>query len=234
MTDNINSAILAIMHEVSYVQKEKSKDVNYTLKTENAVIQALRPAMLKFGVFMYPVKVHDIQQNTFEAGKFKNVWNRLVCVHTFRFQHAESGTFIDVEVLGDGADTGDKAGNKSMTTAKKYALLETFLLETGDDPDTTPSPTNTKNKAAGLQQEPTTPARVWTLQQKQAIVDAKCAEHINQAKAMLDLSVLKENSGLTIVTSWARHYRAARDEGKEKVEAAQVANEAYIKAKAGK
>jgi hypothetical protein len=144
MSTNINTAILEIMGEVSYVQKERSKDVKYTLKTENAVIQALRPAMLKHGVFMYPVGVHDIQQNQFEAGQYKNVWNRLVCVHVYRFQHAESDTHIDVEVLGDGADTGDKAGNKSMTTSKKYALLQTFLLETGDDPDTSPSPEETK------------------------------------------------------------------------------------------
>jgi hypothetical protein len=145
---NIHSAILAIMNEVSYVQKERSKDVNYTLKTENAVIQALRPALLNHGVFVYPVGVRDIQQNQFEAGKYKNVWNRLVCIHVFRFVHAESETFVDVEVLGDGADTGDKAGNKSMTTAKKYALLQTFLLETGDDPDLTQSPKDTKKQAS--------------------------------------------------------------------------------------
>lgn len=148
MTENIHTAMLAIMSEVSYVQKERSEDVNYTLKTENAVIQAIRPAMLNHGVYMYPVGVKEIEHSEFEAGKYKNIWNRVVAIHVYRFIHAVSETYIDVEVLGDGADTGDKAGNKSMTTSKKYALLEAFLLETGDDPDQTPSSemTRTKNK----------------------------------------------------------------------------------------
>ena len=145
MTDTIHTAMLAIMNEVSYIQKERSKDVNYTLKTENAVIQAIRPAMLKHGVYMYPVGVKDASHSQFEAGKYKNIWNRIVATHVYRFVHAESDTHIDVEVLGDGADTGDKAGNKSMTTSKKYALLEAFLLETGDDPDTTPSSEMTRS-----------------------------------------------------------------------------------------
>jgi len=139
MTENIHTAMLAIMNEVGYVQKEKSKDVKYSLKTENSVIQAIRPAMLKHGVYMYPAGVKDAAHSQFEAGQYKNIWNRIVATHVYRFVHAESATSIDVEVLGDGADTGDKAGNKSMTTSKKYALLEAFLLETGDDPDTTPS-----------------------------------------------------------------------------------------------
>ena len=44
-----------------------------------------------------------------------------------------------VKVLGDGADTGDKASYKAMTGAMKYALRQTFVIETGDDPDDTPS-----------------------------------------------------------------------------------------------
>jgi hypothetical protein len=140
MAENIHQAILEVMKEVEYVQKERSKGVNYTLKTENAVISAVRPAMVKHGIVMYPVQVDDLHHSSFEAGKYDNHWNRLVAVHTYRFEHAPSGTHIDVAVIGDGADTGDKAGNKSMTTSKKYALLETFLLETGDDPDTAPSP----------------------------------------------------------------------------------------------
>ena len=85
-----------------------------------------------------------------------------------------------------------------------------------------------------VERQPETPTRVWTLQQKQAIVDAGYAENPINAKAMLDLSVLKENSGTTIITSWAKHYRAARDEGNGTIEAAQIANEAYTKVKAGK
>ena len=43
--------------------------------------------------------------------------------------------YIDVTAPGEGADSGDKSGNKANTCAYKYALRQTFVIETGDDPD---------------------------------------------------------------------------------------------------
>ena len=40
-----------------------------------------------------------------------------------------------MRVAGEGADVGDKAPYKAMTGALKYALLQSFLLSTGDDPE---------------------------------------------------------------------------------------------------
>jgi hypothetical protein len=78
---------------------------------------------------------------------------------------------------------------------------------------------------------PETPKRIWTIQQKQAILDAGHAENVFEAQAMLELSALKENSGTAVIASWAKYYRDARNAGSETVSAAQVANEAYLKAK---
>ena len=38
-------------------------------------------------------------------------------------------------MAGQGLDTGGKAPYKAMTGALKYALLQSFLLATGDDPE---------------------------------------------------------------------------------------------------
>jgi hypothetical protein len=119
-----------------------------------------------------------------------------------------------------------------ITYLRRYAWAAILGLYADEDIDghTPPKAEKKEEKQEGK------PARLWTLQQKQAIVDAKYAENINEAKAMLDHSVLKENTGVTAVTSWAKHYRAARDEGKEVIAAAQIANDAFIAAtsKAGK
>jgi hypothetical protein len=48
---------------------------------------------------------------------------------------ARSGEELTVRVAGEGADQGDKAPYKAMTGALKYALLQSFLLATGDDPE---------------------------------------------------------------------------------------------------
>ncbi len=42
---------------------------------------------------------------------------------------------IELNYPGYGVDNGDKGPGKAISYAFKYALLKTFCLETGDDPD---------------------------------------------------------------------------------------------------
>jgi hypothetical protein len=56
-------------------------------------------------------------------------------VMNYRFMDARSGDELSVRVAGEGADPGDKAPYKAMTGALKYALLQSFLLATCDDPE---------------------------------------------------------------------------------------------------
>jgi hypothetical protein len=56
-------------------------------------------------------------------------------VMTYAFTDVESGEAVVVKVPGEGLDGGDKATYKAMTGALKYALLQTFLIATGDDPE---------------------------------------------------------------------------------------------------
>ncbi|MCP4139540.1 MAG: hypothetical protein GY755_04490 [Chloroflexi bacterium] len=223
MTDhkNIGEAILAVMQSVSYVQKEKKQGVNYSIKSEEGVLNVVRPSMIANGIVMYPVDVKDVNHSTFEAGKYKNVWNRIVATHVYRFHHAKSDTFVDVAVIGDGADMGDKAGNKSMTTSKKYALLETFLLRTGDDPDETPSPQVQQAQSLGGQ------LRSWTQDKLDAVVEAGYAQHANYAKNALDKSALPVDAPISHIVSWMKYYKSERDQHKSAEDAAKFANNKY-------
>jgi hypothetical protein len=56
-------------------------------------------------------------------------------IMNYKFVDARSGEELTVRVAGEGADAGDKAPYKAMTGALKYALLQSFLLATGDDPE---------------------------------------------------------------------------------------------------
>ena len=51
--------------------------------------------------------------------------------------HAEDGSTVTTEVIGEGMDSGDKSSNKSMAVAHKYALLQAFMVPTEEikDPD---------------------------------------------------------------------------------------------------
>ncbi len=53
----------------------------------------------------------------------------------YTFTDVDTGEAITAKVAGQGLDSGDKAPYKAMTGALKYALLQSFLLATGDDPE---------------------------------------------------------------------------------------------------
>jgi hypothetical protein len=56
-------------------------------------------------------------------------------VMAYTFSDVDSGEEIVAKVAGQGLDPGDKAPYKAMTGALKYALLQSFLLATGEDPE---------------------------------------------------------------------------------------------------
>ena len=53
----------------------------------------------------------------------------------YTFIDVDTAEEITVKTAGEGLDSGDKAPYKAMTGALKYALLQSFLLATGDDPE---------------------------------------------------------------------------------------------------
>ena len=141
MTENgsgIGKAILEVMSEVGYVQKEAAGGLPYTFAGEAALIRAIRPAMVKAGIFCYVSDIVEIRQDSFETKK-GTMMNHVTAHGIVKFVQPASETFIDVHAMGEGMDAGDKAGNKAATGLLKYALRQTFLIETGDDPDKTPS-----------------------------------------------------------------------------------------------
>ena len=135
--ENIYAALAAVMEEVGYVKKQRSAGLNYSYAGEAALIEALRPAMVEHGVFVHVLRYFNIAQTSYTTAKGTDM-TRTVLQAVIRFAH-EGGTFLDVESAGEGADSGDKSVNKAMTGAYKYALRQTFCIETGDDPDKYPS-----------------------------------------------------------------------------------------------
>jgi hypothetical protein len=135
MTDhkNIQEAILAVYNTVGYVQKEESKKLDYTFASEKEFIKTLRPVMVANGIIMFVKSMNNIVQTEYTtrsgAVMLRTNIHGVVC-----FTHV-TGSFIDVESYGEGADSGDKSTNKAMTDLYKYALRQTFMIETGDDPD---------------------------------------------------------------------------------------------------
>ena len=121
---------MAVMKEVGYVQKAGHNDFqNYKYATEADAIKAIRPAMLNHGLCMIP-SVESVNQD-----EYGNT-NVIMLYRIFD----EEGNFLSFRAAGSGNDknskgVGDKGIYKALTGASKYALLKTFLMETGDDPE---------------------------------------------------------------------------------------------------
>jgi hypothetical protein len=140
----IHKALLEVMNEVGYVQKTGKMEfgkTKYSYAGEVDLIKAVRPALVRAGITFRCSGVDVINSDDFTTYK---EWNgntteslnhRFLAKYTFTFTHAESDTHIDSYAVGDGMDSGDKASYKAATGALKYALRQTFIIETGDDPD---------------------------------------------------------------------------------------------------
>lgn len=180
MADSIHTAINAVMAEVGYVQKERKQGLNYSFASEKALIEALRPAMVANGIYMYVATLEKPETHSYET-KGGSLMNHTLLSGQVAFVHGPSDTTIYAAAIGEGADTGDKSANKAMTALYKYALRQTFCIETGDDPDNSPS--------SEQERKPRT---------KDALEKAPSTPKIENKQWMKDFNVLAKESGSSI------------------------------------
>ena len=135
--ETLRAAQIAVMKEIGYVQKKGkvgSGNYGYTYAGEKELIAQLRPAMVKHGIVMYPDICEVVKTEDYTTSKGHRM-SLFLGKRRFCFEHVESGDQAFVETFAEASDQGDKRASKAMTLAKKYALREFFLIETGDDPD---------------------------------------------------------------------------------------------------
>lgn len=125
---NIYQKIAAVMQDIQYLTKDDQVSfgtTKYRAISEEKVTTAVRASMLKNGLVMYP-ETQDISKD----GQITtvNVTYRMINIDDPNEQ-------IQIASSGQGSDTQDKGSGKAMTYAFKYALLRTFMIPTGEDPD---------------------------------------------------------------------------------------------------
>lgn len=123
---NIHQRISAVMADVAYVQKEDKKVNNqYTFVSHDAVTKAVRGALIEHGIVAIPSVTSWSQDG--------NRTSVDLCVDFVNIDQPDDR--VSVNVFGFGVDQQDKGPGKAFSYAKKYAYLQTFALETGDDPE---------------------------------------------------------------------------------------------------
>ena len=127
-------AKLAVWKSCPYLLKKEGKGLKYTFASEADLIALVRPALIESGILITPVASEVVKDGEFKTSG-GSVMRRVVVRMVYRFTHVGTGWYEDVEMHGEGADIGDKAANKAMTDAFKYAIRQWLMIETGDDPD---------------------------------------------------------------------------------------------------
>ncbi|MFM8319391.1 MAG: ERF family protein [Chloroflexota bacterium] len=150
---DIHAALNAIMKEVGYVQKTSSPSLRYTYAGERNLIAACRPAMVRWGVYMSVIELQLLERERYTTERGTPMVSTSL-LGKVRFTHAPSQTWIDVMVTGEGSDSGDKSYNKAMTGLYKYAIRQTLMIETGDDPDQFASEVLARARAAQARSQP--------------------------------------------------------------------------------
>lgn len=138
---NIYEKIASVMEDVQYLCKDDTVDAgkgkSYRAITEEKVTSAVRASMLKNGLVMFPVSMHTSRDDETVDSQYGQKVNRITTVNVvYRMVNKDNpDEFIDIASSGTGVDTQDKGVGKAMTYAYKYALLRTFAIPTGEDPD---------------------------------------------------------------------------------------------------
>jgi hypothetical protein len=100
------------------------------------------------------MKFTELSYDTFEGSEKQS--NGRMPKLCFQLIDMETGFFEETNITGEGIDKGDKAGYKAYTGALKYFLANTFMVATGDDPETDSPNIKMNNKKSKIFDEPVT------------------------------------------------------------------------------
>lgn len=184
---SIYESISRCMEEIGAVGKDAvNKQQGFKYRGIDAVMNAINPALVKNHVFIVPeVLDQQRQERTTNKGA---VLIYSICRIKYTF-YAEDGSFIEAVTVGEGMDSGDKATNKAMAIAFKYACFQVFCIPTEEmkDPDEeTPDPVKP-------QFTPATPEQLHKINEfvdayAEMCENAKAVDIMNQLKKMYNFS----------------------------------------------
>jgi hypothetical protein len=136
---NVYQKIATVQAELAKVgisksRKNQTPGAQYNFRGIDEVYNTLAPLMADNGLCILP---RIVEHSLTERGKTRNgnaIYSAIVTAE-FDFVSADDGTIHVVRTMGEAMDSSDKATNKAMSAAYKYAALMTFAIPTEGDND---------------------------------------------------------------------------------------------------
>lgn len=141
------AAVTADMAKEGIAKGRRNQQQGYQFRGIDDVYNALSPVLAKHKLCILPRVTERVVQEreTQRGGVLFYVTVRV----EFDFVSAEDGSVHTVCTYGEAMDAADKATNKAMSAAYKYAAFQTFCIPTEADNDadaTTPEPSKAVTK----------------------------------------------------------------------------------------
>jgi hypothetical protein len=143
------AAVTAEMAKEGIAKGRRNQQQGYQFRGIDDVYNALSPVLAKHRLCILPRVTERVVQEreTARGGVLFYVTVRV----EFDFVSADDGSVHTVCTYGEAMDSADKATNKAMSAAYKYAAFQTFCIPTEGDNDadaTTPEVTKKATKPA--------------------------------------------------------------------------------------
>ena len=156
-------------------KEKKNAQQGFMYRGIDQVYNALNPVMAELGIFFCP----EVLDQKREERTTKNGTVLTYTLLTMKYTaYAPDGSSVSMTVVGEGMDSGDKASNKAMSVALKYACFQLFMIPTEEmvDPDAethevtsraqTPAPPRAAQQEKIAAQKPANVTTVATLPQQ--------------------------------------------------------------------
>jgi len=155
--------MVAVMKTVEAISKDKrNQQQGFIYRGIDDVYGELHRRLSDAGIYCRPevLKREHTERQSKSGGVLYSV-----TMHMRYHMTADDGSSVVLEAIGEGMDSADKATNKAMAIAHKYALLQAFLIPTEDMPDpdaSSPDPAPSQPRQAAPKpaaQKPAQPAQ---------------------------------------------------------------------------
>jgi hypothetical protein len=133
---NVYQLIAAVSAEIAKrgITKDRNNQAQgYKFRGIDDVYNALSPVMSAAGLVILPrITAREVSERKNQKG---SILFYVTVEAEFDFVSSHDGSKHTVKTYGEAMDSGDKATNKAMSAAYKYAAFQTFCIPTEGDND---------------------------------------------------------------------------------------------------
>lgn len=173
------SAVQAALAAQGIGKGKKNKEQGYSFRGIDDVYNTLAPMLASNGLCILPriLKREMTERKTAKGNPLFSV----IVEAEFDFVSADDSSTHVVRTFGEAMDTADKATNKAMSAAYKYACLQAFCIPTEGD-----------NDADGRTHEVAVEEGEFETQELRDAFVANCVESIRKSQNGSDLMTVKD------------------------------------------